>query len=183
MGTRTLRKMTYERFGSCAYTDYPLSLLSSCMLRTKNWKFLYQKSLFPVWEEKKTTTCSPSDRNASLLHSMIFNIRYCSSYSIIETGEHLKLASDDFLKSTGMEPVSFLSHELALRKQEDIVLLLSKVLEYFILAGTEKAARWFSKKLNAFFKVETGTDAPGYLQFKGPLLQQNRKRYIKVSIK
>ena len=103
-------------------------------------------------------------------------------YGIVEAGRQWQLASDDFLKSIGMEPINFLPQGFSLRRPEGIVLLVAKVVDDFIIAGTEKALKWFSKKINARFHVGTETYAPEPIRFNGALLRQDRKGSIKVSM-
>ena len=104
-------------------------------------------------------------------------------YGIVEAGRQWQLASDDFLTSVGLTPLYLLPQGFMLRKQSGLQLIVAKVVDDFILAGTETALKWFSKKINARFQVGTEVYAPEPVRFNGAIIKQSKTGAIKLSMK
>ena len=104
-------------------------------------------------------------------------------YAVVEAGRQWQLASGDFRESIGMKPIAFLPQGFLLRKNKRLVLLVAKVVDDFIIAGTQQALEWLSTKINARFKVGTEVYAPEPMRFNGALIRQDKLRSIKVCMK
>ena len=105
-------------------------------------------------------------------------------YGILEAGRQWQLASDDFLTSIGLTPLYLLPQGFMLRdKKRGLQLLVAKVVDDFLLAGTESALQWFSKKINARFQVGTEVYAPKRIRFNGFSIMQDAKGNVEVCMK
>ena len=81
-----------------------------------------------------------------------------------------------------MKPIAFLPQGFMLRKAQGLELLVAKVVDDFILAGTQQALEWFSKKINGRFEVGTEVYAPEPIRFNGALIEQDILGSIKVKM-
>lgn len=101
-------------------------------------------------------------------------------YGIVEAGRQWQLASDDFLHTIGLSPVYSLPQCFMLKRKGKLELLVGKIVDDFLVAGKEKALKWFSTKINARFTVGKETYTPQPLRFNGAIIQRDSRGSIRV---
>ena len=103
-------------------------------------------------------------------------------YGIVEAGRQWQLVSDDFLSAIGLEEVYALPQCFLLRKGGRPVLLVGKIVDDFLIAGTPTSITWFCKQINQRFRVGTETHYPEPLRFNGSIIQQAKDFSVRVSM-
>ena len=103
-------------------------------------------------------------------------------YGIAEAGRQWQLVSDDFLHSIGMESIYAVPQCFMLKLKGKLLLLVGKIVDDFLIAGTRKALKWFSAKVNQRFTVGTETWAPDPIRFNGALIEQANDYSIRVTM-
>ena len=81
-----------------------------------------------------------------------------------------------------MKAVFALPQCFMLRTEKGLQLILGKIVDDFILAGTKEALHWFSRKTNQRFDVGTESYAATPLRFNGSIIEQDVHGSIKLSM-
>ena len=103
-------------------------------------------------------------------------------YGIVEAGRQWQLTSDDFLHSIGLQTVSSLPQCFIRKENGKLVLIVGKVVDDFLVAGTPEALRWFSRKINSRFTVGAETYTPHALKFNGAIIEKDSEGSIRVNM-
>ena len=94
----------------------------------------------------------------------------------------MQLVSDEFLQSFGMTAIHFLLPGFIIRGRKGLALLVANMVDDFILAGTDEALYWFSKRINPRFQLGTEAYALELIRSNGAIIQQDQRRSIKASM-
>ena len=103
-------------------------------------------------------------------------------YGIVEAGRQWQLASDDFLHSIGLQTVPSQPQCFVRKENGKLVLIVGKIVDDFLIAGTPEALRWFSRKINSRFTVGAETYTPHALKFNGAIIEKDSKGSIRVNM-
>ena len=116
-----------------------------------------------------------------LLYQTVWQL-LCLPYGIVEAGRQWQLVSDDFLKSIGMQAIYALPQCFIVKNNGEWQLIVGKIVDDFLLAGTPRMLSWFSKKIRGRFQVGAEAFAPDQIRFDGLLLKQARDGSIRASM-
>ena len=81
-----------------------------------------------------------------------------------------------------MKKVYALPQCFMLKRNGLLVLLVGKIVDDFLLAGTDEAIAWFSQKIHKRFTIGTEACPPHPLRFNGAIIQQAEDFYVQVSM-
>ena len=103
-------------------------------------------------------------------------------YGVGEAGRQWQLTSDDFLIDLGLEQVYALPQCFIKRCGGKLVLIVGKVVDDFLVAGTPTEIDWILCKIRARSTVGSEASAPQLIRFNGATIEQARDFSIRLSM-